>query len=325
MSGDEHIGGDGHRERTRVRGRGLMERPEFSSYYGRPILKPPVWEPVDIAGYLFLGGLAGASSALAAGAELTRRPGLARAAKVASASAGALSIVALVHDLGRPARFLNMLRVVKPTSPMNVGSWLLAGFVPAAGVAAMSDLTGRWRGLGALATGAAAAMGPAVAAYTGVLVADTAVPAWHDAHRELPLVFVASGAEAAAGVALAAVPLAQVAPARRLAVAGAVAEFVTMQRMHKRLGMVGEPYRQGKGGALLRASQALALAGVGGAIVGRRSRLVSAASGVALAAASVCTRFGIFYAGMRSAEDPKYTVVPQRERLAERAGTPTHA
>jgi formate-dependent nitrite reductase membrane component NrfD len=182
----------------------------------------------------------------------------------------------------------------------------------------VSDLTGKFRGVGAIATGAAAAMGPAVAAYTGVLIADTAVPAWHDAYRELPFVFVASGAEAAAGVALAAAPLSEAAPARRLAVAGMVTELVMVQRMHKRLGMVGEPYRQGKAGAMLRTSQALSIAGAVGAVVGRRSRLASTAAGVALAAASACTRFGIFYAGMRSAEDPKYTVVPQRERIAAR-------
>jgi DMSO reductase anchor subunit len=322
VAADDHVRGNGHRDRRRSRD--LMGRPEFTSYYGRPILKPPVWEPLDIAGYLFLGGLAGASSALAAGAELRGMPGLARVAKVASASASAASIVALVHDLGRPARFLNMLRVLKPTSPMSVGSWLLGGFVPVAGAAALSDLTGRARGVGALATGAAAAIGPAVAAYTGVLLADTAIPAWHDGYREMPFVFVASGAEAAAGVALAAAPLSETGPARRLAVVAPVAEVVMMQRMHKRLGMVGEPYRHGKAGAFLRASQVLTLAGVAGALAGRRSRLVSALSGVALTTASACTRFAVFHAGVRSAEDPKYTVVPQRERLAARGAPPAH-
>ena len=85
-------------------------------------------------GYLFLGGLAGASSVLAAGSQLTGRgwPGW------PSRRAGAigLSAVALVHDLGRPARFLNMLRVFKPTSPMSVGTWILSGYGPAAGAAA---------------------------------------------------------------------------------------------------------------------------------------------------------------------------------------------
>jgi hypothetical protein len=72
--------------RARRRGSARGEQPmvpeaAFDSYYGQPILSPPTWEPLDIAGYLFLGGLAGASSALAAGAQATGRPGLARTAR----------------------------------------------------------------------------------------------------------------------------------------------------------------------------------------------------------------------------------------------------
>ena len=116
---------------------------EFTSYYGKPVLNSPVWHSPDIPGYFFLGGLAGASSLLGAGAQVTGRPELARAAKVGALGAISLSMAALVHDLGRPARFLNMLRVFKLTSPMSVGSWILAGYVPAAGVAAAAALTGR--------------------------------------------------------------------------------------------------------------------------------------------------------------------------------------
>jgi formate-dependent nitrite reductase membrane component NrfD len=187
--------------RRRGGGRDVMV-PEATptSYYGQPVLHRPTWEARDIAGYFFLGGLAGASSVVAAGAQLTGRPGLARVAKLGAAGAAGLSIAALVHDLGRPARFVNMLRVWKPSSPMSVGSWLLAGYVPAAGAAALCDLSGAVPAIGALATGVAALAGPAVATYTGALVADTAVPAWHDGHREMPLVFGASAASAAAGL-----------------------------------------------------------------------------------------------------------------------------
>ena len=69
----------------------------------------------------------------------------------------------------------------------------------------------------------------------------------------------------------------------------------------------------------MRAAEALGAAGaLGGALLTRRSRTAAVLSGTALLAASACTRFGVFHAGMRSAEDPKYTVVPQRERLAAR-------
>ncbi|MEU0222623.1 NrfD/PsrC family molybdoenzyme membrane anchor subunit, partial [Streptomyces sp. NPDC006265] len=162
----------------------------------------PTWKPLDIAGYLYLGGLAGASSLLAAGGQATGRPALARAAKVGAAGAITASLAALVHDLGRPARFLNMLRVFKPTSPMSVGSWLLAGYAPLTVVAAATDVAHRHRLVGSTATAAAAVLGPVVTTYTAVLISDTAVPSWHEGYREMPFVFAGSGATAAAGLAL---------------------------------------------------------------------------------------------------------------------------
>jgi formate-dependent nitrite reductase membrane component NrfD len=300
---------------------------EFTSYYGKPILNPPVWEARDIAGYLFLGGLAGGSSLLAAGADLTGRPGLSRAAKSGALAAGALSVAALVHDLGRPARFINMMRVFKVTSPMSVGSWLLAGYVPAAGAAAATALTGRLPRTGAAATAVAALLGPAVAAYTAALIGDTAVPAWHDGYREMPFVFTGSGAMAAGGLGLLAAPASESAPARHLALLGAAIELAAFERMTRRIGLAAEPYATGRGGAYVRAGKALAVLGATGAVVtgivpasgGRSQRVIAALSGAVLMAASATTRWGIFHAGMASARDPKYTVVPQRERLRERA------
>jgi hypothetical protein len=290
---------------------------EFSSYYGKPVINSPVWHSPDIPGYLFLGGLAGASSVMAAGADLTGRPGLARAAKAGALAAGGLSLLALVHDLGRPARFLNMLRVFKVTSPMSVGSWLLAAYVPAAGAAALSALTGRLPRTGAAATAGAAALGPAVASYTAALISDTAVPAWHDGFREMPFVFAGSAASATGGLGLLAAPVAENTPARNAALFGTALELAAAQRMEKRMGMVAEPYHTGKGGRYMRLGQALAALGGAGAVLGRRSRAASALSGAAFLGSSVATRWGIFHAGLVSSEDPKYTVIPQRERLRQ--------
>jgi hypothetical protein len=288
----------------------------FTSYYGKPVLNRPVWKSKEIAGYLFLGGLAGASSLLGAGADVTGRPALARVAKTGAAAAAGLSLAALVKDLGRPERFLNMLRTFKPTSPMSVGSWLLSGYVPCAGVAAAAALTGRTGRLGAAATAGAAGLGPLVASYTGALIANTAVPAWHDGHRQMPFVFVGSGAAAAGGLGLLAAPLREAAPARQLAFLGAVTELAAAKRMEHGIGMTAEPYKTGKAGRLMKIGEALTLAGLVGSQLGRRNRAISAASGLALMAASAATRFGIFEAGMQSADDPKYTVMPQRDRLS---------
>ncbi|MEU0785517.1 NrfD/PsrC family molybdoenzyme membrane anchor subunit [Streptomyces sp. NPDC006173] len=291
----------------------MVPRAEFESYYGRPIIHAPSWAARDIAGYFFLGGLAGAGSVFAAGAHLTGRPRTATAMKVSSLAAVSLSATALVHDLGRPSRFANMLRVFKPTSPMSMGSWLLSVYGPAAGAAAVSAVTGRLPRAGAVATACAALLGPAVASYTAVLAADTAVPAWHGAHRELPYLFTASATAAASGMALLLAPPRESGPARCAAVLAATAESAATMAVERRLGMVAETWREGRAGTLLRTARALTLAGAAtAALAGGRSRPAAAVGGLALLAGSACTRFGMFAAGVASAEDPKYTVLPQK-------------
>ena len=297
---------------------------EFTSYYGRPVIKEPVWQAPDVAGYLFFGGLAGASSVLAAAAHLSGHRELARAAKVSALGAISLSAAALVHDLGRPARFTNMLRVFKPSSPMSVGSWLLAGYGPVAGAAAVSEVTGILPAAGTAATLGAGLLGPAIATYTAALICDTAVPSWHAGYREMPYVFAGSAASAAGGLGLLATAPGAAEPARKLAVLGAGVELVAKRLLIRRLAAapglessrgLAEPYEEGRTGVVLRLAEALTAGGLAGAVLGRRSRALSALSGASLLAASALTRFGIFEAGMASARDPKYTIVPQRHRL----------
>lgn len=310
-------------------GKGRGEEPmvpsaQFTSYYGKPVLNQPTWESPDVPGYLFLGGLAGGASLLAAGADLTGREALGRVSKTGAFAAGGMSLVALIHHLGRRTRFLHMLRVFKVTSPMSVGSWLLAGYVPAASVAALTALTGRMPRVGAAATAGAALLSPAVATYTAALISNTAVPAWHDGYPEMPFVFAGSGVMAAGGLGLftalsGEAAAGQIAPARYLAVAGAAMEVAASERMERRIGMVAEPYSEGRGGRYIKIGKALAVAGAAGALLGGRSRVAAALSGAALIAASAATRWGVYHAGMASSADPKYTVVPQRERLNERA------
>ena len=287
------------------------------SYYGNPIINPPVWGEVDIAGYLFLGGLAGASSVVAAGAQLSGRPVLARRSGLCASGAIAASLATLIHDLGRPARFVNMMRVLKPTSPMSVGTWILAAYAPLNFASSASALTGIAPLTGAAAGLGAGLLGPAVASYTAALIANTAVPAWHGGYRELPFLFAGSAASAGGGFGLVAAPLSESAPARRLAVLGAIGELAAEQVLQRRLGMVGETLNQGTAGRRMKAAKALtALGALGAVTTGRRHRLAAAASGAALLAGSALTRFGLFAAGMASARDPKYTVAPQRDRLS---------
>lgn len=279
--------------------------------------------------YFFLGGLAGGSSLLAAGADLTGRPVLRRSMRLTALVGVVGSLAALVHDLGRPARFHHMLRVAKVTSPMSVGTWLLAGYGPLAGVAALSEarslLPGRLRTgtasqllpvAGRTAGVLAGILGSAVASYTAVLVSDTATPSWRDAGDHLPFVFVGSAAASAGAMGMLAAPLVEAGPARRLAVGGAVLDLAATRRMESAMGLSVEPLHTGRAGAYLRAAKALTAGGglLAGAL-GGRSRPAAAVAGAALLAGSVCSRFGVFHAGQQSAADPRYTVVPQRHRL----------
>ncbi|GAA2756070.1 NrfD/PsrC family molybdoenzyme membrane anchor subunit [Actinopolymorpha rutila] len=305
-----------------------VPKAEFRSYYGRPILKEPTWKVPDVPLYLFLGGMAGASATMAAVADLTGQDGLARTGRYAAALGSTASVAALVHDLHRPTRFLNMLRVFKPTSPLSVGSWILAPFSGTAAAAAVSTMTGVLPAWGRAAGLASGVLGPALSTYTAVLLADTAIPAWHEYHRELPFVFGGSALASGAGAALLAAPPAELEPARRMAVLGAGIELAAATRIERTGGIVGEPYRTGRPRRLMSAGRILTGVGAGLALAGRRSRLVSdrnsrllsAAAGVSLLAGGVCTRFGVFYAGRASAADPKYVVVPQRERQATQTG-----
>jgi formate-dependent nitrite reductase membrane component NrfD len=307
---------------------------EFRSYYGRPVLKPPVWKH-DIPAYLFTGGMAAGSSLLAAGAAATGRDGLRRGGRLGALTGLLASTYFLINDLGRPDRFHHMLRVAKPTSPMSVGTWILASYGPAAGLAAVSELAGVLPrrgllglvrrilpGVGRAAGDLAAATAPALGTYTAVLLADTAVPAWHEAHPYLPFVFGGSALASGAGVGLLTAPVDQAGPARRMAVAGAAMELSASHLVETRLGLSSEVFHQGKSSRLLRTARALTVTGAVGALLGRRSRLLSALSGVALLAGSACTRFGVYDGGVESAKDPKYTVVPQRERLDARTPSP---
>jgi hypothetical protein len=312
--------------------RAMVPEASFTSYYGRQVVKPAPWK-ADIPAYFFLGGAAAGSSLLGAGADLTGRPALRRAGRLGALAGISLSMVALVHDLGRPSRFINMQRVIRPTSPMSVGTWILSLYGPLAGVAAVAELAetagltrrlpGALRGPARLLSFAgrpsgigAALVAPAVASYTAVLLSDTATPTWHDAYQHLPFFFVGSAAAASGGLGMISAPVDQAGPARRMAIGGVILEIATDERMEAAMGLTAEPMHEGKAGTYLRIAKGLNVMGAAGTVLlGRRSRLASVLSGTALLAGSAFTRFGIFEAGQQSARDPKYTVVPQRERL----------
>ncbi|MGY1714546.1 NrfD/PsrC family molybdoenzyme membrane anchor subunit [Geodermatophilus sp. SYSU D01106] len=309
------------RERRWRRGGGELsgvEEAEFTSYYGRPVVKAPVWKQPDVPLYLFLGGAAGTSSLIGVLADVTGRPGLRAVAHRTAAGAALASVGWLIHDLGRPARFLHMLRVFKPTSPLSVGSYILAPFSALTTATAGAELLGWFPRLLRVSSALAAVFGGPMTTYTAVLLANTSTPSWHEAHTELPYVFAGSAAAAGGGICLAFAPLGEAGPARTVAAVGAAVELGTMHRVESGHGLLSEPYRTGRAGTLLRLARACTAAGGLLAPFTRRSRALSVLSGTLLAAGSALTRFGVFDAGVASAKDPRYTVEPQRERIRAR-------
>jgi Polysulphide reductase, NrfD len=293
------------------------------SYYGRPIIKPPVWT-WEIPTYFFVGGTAGAANALALGARATGNRELADRLRLVATAGLAVSPMLLTSDLGRPERFLNMLRVFKITSPMSVGSWVITAGAGATGVAAAMERLEVFPRLRAprlrrAAEAAAAVLGLPIATYTAALVADTAVPVWHEARRELPFVFAASSAASAGAAGAIVAPPHSAAPARRLAVLGGVAELAATWRMEHRLGdLLAEPYRTGTAGKLARAARACTATGTGLMAVAGRGRTRATAAGLLILTGSALERWAVFRAGFQSAQDPRYTVEPQRARVRDR-------
>jgi hypothetical protein len=199
---------------------------------------------------------------------------------------------------------------------MSVGSWVLTAFAPAAAVAAASDVTGLLPGIGAAGAAVAGILGPAVATYTAVLVADTAIPAWHGGGRQLPFLFAGSAAASAGGVAMALTPVAEAGPARRMAALGGAIEIAAFRKMEAALGDAGKPYKTGRAGRFARAAEACTATGALLGLVGaRRRRSVAVAAGGLLVAGSLLTRFAVYRAGFESADDPSATIRPQRERV----------
>jgi len=292
-----------------------VPRAEWDSYYGRPVLKPPVWKP-EIPFYLFTGGLGGASAGLAVLAEATGDDELARRAWAVALAGVGVSPVLLISDLGKSSRFLNMLRLFKVTSPMSVGSWLLVAAGGATSVAAADA----WTPLvpvpfGRAARVAAGVLGMPLATYTAALLSNTAVPVWHEARVLLPFVFAASASLSAGAAAAVVTPAAEAGAARRVALGGAVASATAVQLMERRLGELGEPYGEGAAGRLKRAALGLIAAGAGVMAAFGRGRAGAAAGGGLMLAGAVGERWSIFRAGFQSAADPRYTVLPQRRRV----------
>src|SRR5579863_1623351 len=178
-----------------------------SSYFDYPVLKEPTWR-WEIIWYFFFGGLAGGCYLIASLASLfgsKEDRAVARAGYYLSLLALMPCPPLLIKDLGRPERFLHMLRIFKVKSPMSMGTWGLVSFSLFSGVmaviqAARDGILGRWWGARLLAALPhrlialpGTLLGVFLSGYTGVLLTATSVPLWSRS-RVLGGVFLSSAA-----------------------------------------------------------------------------------------------------------------------------------
>src|SRR5467141_2929204 len=290
---------------------GSPQKREGESYYGLPALKPPVWT-WEVPLYFFLGGIAGLSACIGFAAQLLHgAPELIRLCLWVGFLGAAICPVLLIADLGRPLRFLNMLRVFKLQSAMSMGAWILVAFSSCVFLAVLCFELYR-RGfthplliaLLWLAEASAAVTGLLLASYTGVLIGATAIPVWSENRRLLPAHFLTSGLGSAAGIFELAgflIPATQI-----LGFIASGIETLVELKLLLRKHSVDAPLHHGRSGrtlliaGLLEGPTALLLRVFWGSIP--TGRYVAAACFIV---GALLTRYAWIWAGRASAHDPQ--------------------
>jgi formate-dependent nitrite reductase membrane component NrfD len=285
----------------------VARQPPPADVHG-PVMKPPVWT-WEVPLYFWFGGVAAGSSFVALACDLAGDHRSARVARKVAMGALTPCPPLLVADLGRPARFANMLRVVKPRSPMNMGAWCLTIFGALGSAAVAADETGRGRVAQALG-GANAVLGGYLGSYTGVLLAVTAVPLWARSRTFLPAIFVSTAtASGAAACRLALVATGLPAGHRTRTALGNVetgaiaAELVLSAINERRLGRVGEALKRGRAGRLYRAGKLGVVTGVTLRAARGRGVAVHHVASALYLAAGLAFRYAWVEAGKASARD----------------------
>ncbi|HUF13246.1 MAG TPA: NrfD/PsrC family molybdoenzyme membrane anchor subunit [Longimicrobiales bacterium] len=294
-----------------------------ASYMGVPPIKAPSWKPGMIPGYFWLGGIAAGAWLVVSLDDLAgeRDEELLRAGRWVAAGALGGGTVLLITDLGRPERFLNMLRVARPRSAMNAGAWGLTAFGGAVGLAllvqVLRDLGGAGRGANAAALDRGIqllglAPGLFVGSYTGVLLSSTSVPAWALRSGWLGPLFAAASTSSGIGTLLVIGelrPWRSSSTARRLARAQAAALAIELALSH-----VSErpAARLPSRSTEPRDERALRALAHGSAAVGllcalRGGRDARLAAGLLAVAGGLALRFLVTRSGRRSAGTPEDT------------------
>jgi formate-dependent nitrite reductase membrane component NrfD len=312
-AGEKAAGERGAREGAARDGAGAAAPPVQG-----PVIKPPVWT-WEIPLYFWFGGMAAGSSFVALACDLAGDHRSARTARKVAVAALGPSPALLVMDLGRPERFLNMLRIFKPRSPMSMGAWALTAFGNLGAAAVGADLLDRPRAARALGA-VNALVGGYLGSYTGVLLAATAVPVWARSRLFLGPIFVATGGAtgaAACRLALVATGLPEDHPTRtaleRVERGAIAAELVLSQVNEARLGPHNEALEEGAAGRLFAAAKWLVRSGLALGLARRRvGPGAHHAASACYLAAGLCFRYAWVAAGRSSATDDEAVVVAAR-------------
>ena len=273
-----------------------------------PMMKPAVWT-WEVPLYFWLGGIAGGSSLVGFACDVAGDEDSAAVARKVALGAAIPCAPLLIMDLGRPERFLNMLRVFKPRSPMSMGAWCLASFSTVAGLAVAADVAGQRRiarPLGALL----AFFGTYLGSYTGALLGATAVPVWARSRHLLGPIFVCTATATGAAtnrLVLVAMGVPVGHPTRNalgtietVAMAG---ELALSTLNEKRLGRLAESLAQGRPGALFRFAKWAVRVGLALRLARGRGPVVHHVASVLYLAAGLAFRMAWVGAGRTSASD----------------------
>jgi len=311
----------------RAAGSPLPKASPQTGYYQQPLLKEPQWTPL-VPLYFFVGGASGSLGVIGSLADLLGEDhDLARKARTMATAGAAISSVLLIADLGRPSRFLNMLRVFKLQSAMSVGSWVLSGFASSAAASTLADIldtqvdgsfiSAFLRSVGR--TGCTV-LGMPFHNYTGVLIGATVIPAWNNRIRSLPREFGMSGLQSAVGL----LEFAGETESGALNAIGLVAAaFETWEGLELLRARDPElsPAKHGLTGALIQTAGVLSgplplALRIASLFAGGRKRNLRQAAALSGIIGSLCLRYGWVAAGKVSARDWKTPLkIPAHEQL----------
>jgi formate-dependent nitrite reductase membrane component NrfD len=291
--------------------------PRRPGYFGEPVVRPPVWT-WQIPLYFFVGGAGGMSAVIALAASAFHHVDLARMSIFLSVIAAIVSPILLVMDLGRPMRFINMLRVFKHQSAMSMGAWILVGFsvcaVPAfltLEIHARGIFTGTLdsavRILAGLLMMGSALFGVLLATYTGVLLGATVIPVWFKHRVLLPIHFGTAGLGSAAAI----LELIghRIAPLNAIGfLAAGIETVLALSLLINRHGAADRAAHHGGSGRLMQSAEILT------GPVALTLRLLGwiPFAAVAFVTGALLSRFGWILAGKISGRDPEAVFASQR-------------